>query len=320
VPRTDTTFGPPGYTLRTAESAIGWIDHGRTLVFSHVNTYVSGPYVFEVECKGGGVFALDRRTGTVRKLLDLEQRVRNGHPCVLIGEVAEASLGAARQLLFGDRDDGVRAVNLDTDSETVLGPQCEDGISAPRLSRDHKMIVVVWSCDQPHGSRLGIMRADGSDPHGLGRPDTSVAAHPSWSPDGRRIAYERDDGSVTQHRRITVIDSGGTGATTVALGTSPEWGPTGQWIAYEPDSGIDAFLPAIHVVHPDGTGDHAVYDARTACHCSPIPVWNVPDAPQRPFRWTPDGHSIVFTVKSINGSRLESVDIRTGAITRLTGY
>ena len=56
-------------------------------------------------------------------------------------------------------------------------------------------------------------------------------ARPSWSPDGRRLAFVRDG-------MISVVSASGGPVTTVIAGTDPEWSPDGTRIAFAVATGV----------------------------------------------------------------------------------
>lgn len=116
-----------------------------------------------------------------------------------------------------DRQDPTtaRVVTIDRDGRelgTVGGP----GASDADWSRDGRIAFVqagnVWIA-RPGETARQLTTAGGSAP--------------SWSPDGRRLAYQRDGA-------IMSIRSDGRGERRIgkALGTAPAWSPDGRYIAY----------------------------------------------------------------------------------------
>jgi Tol biopolymer transport system component len=98
---------------------------------------------------------------------------------------------------------------------------------------------------------------------------------PAWSPDGKRIAFHRNDG-------VHVIDA--TGASEIALveGGSPTWSPDGTRIAFTSRAGID-------VMNADGSGVTTLirHDFRDDTYAE----WDM--GVGKPA-WSPDGQRIAF--------------------------
>src|SRR5207244_7729324 len=76
--------------------------------------------------------------------------------------------------------------------------------------------------------------------------------NPSWSPDGRRIAFES---FLDGNWEIYVMDGDGKNVRNLtnapnAADQSPSWSPDGQWIAFQSNrSGVTD----IWAMHPDGS-------------------------------------------------------------------
>ena len=138
-------------------------------------------------------------------------------------------------------------------------------------------------------SSIYVMNADGSNmkqltdhpPGGWG---------PSWSPDGRRIAFLGSLGTGDEYQwAIYVMNADGSGVTRLvdyddeALGIpgTLSWSPDGRRIAFLGSLGTgDEYTSAIYVMNADGSSvrqltDHTNYDGS-------------PD-------WSPDGRKIAFT-------------------------
>ena len=108
------------------------------------------------------------------------------------------------------------------------------------------------------------MALGGSDVTRLTTTGTFVPdLHPTWSPDGRRIAFERageiwvmnaDGGGQTQLTSNTVFDS------------NPTWSPDGQKIAFERRIGVDY---DIWVMNPDGSGESDITPGTPSVDATP---------------------------------------------------
>jgi Tol biopolymer transport system component len=101
----------------------------------------------------------------------------------------------------------------------------------------------------------------GSNPTRLTNDD-EAENYPSWSPDGKRLLYQRDFNGAA----IYVINADGTGeqrlSPTPGFDAVPSWSPDGTKIIYArvlaaPQPGMPP-LTDIRVMNADGTGDHAI--------------------------------------------------------------
>jgi len=127
-------------------------------------------------------------------------------------------------------------------------------------------------------ARMAFVRQDGSVNHiylmnvtteGLGSDpirltsDAEAENYPSWSPDGKRLVYQRDfNGSATY-----VINADGSGQRRLSpvpgFDVTPSWSSFGGSIVYArlysaPAPGQPPPMTDIRVMNADGTGDHAI--------------------------------------------------------------
>jgi dipeptidyl aminopeptidase/acylaminoacyl peptidase len=109
----------------------------------------------------------------------------------------------------GEASSEIQLMKPDGSGRTRLIAQASD----PAFSPDGKRIAFVSDRDKSgqlcygdqcsYGGELYIANADGSDPKRLTKTKSLNEAHPTWLPDGSRIAYQR--GEVFQNAEATSI-------------------------------------------------------------------------------------------------------------------
>jgi Tol biopolymer transport system component len=205
-------------------------------------------------------------------------------------------------------------------SET-LAPQY--GIPSLAWSSDGRCIVFVAWAEEGEESPIRALDVETGWEVSL----TTNAMHPTWSPDGRHIAFLRDgnlwtmnvDGS--QQTRLTnprqpfvqeplwlpdgsgllfafvppmtgsvyVANPDGTGEVNLADGSGAVWSPDGTKIAFRGGGSGPALGVAdqIYVMNRDGTGVHKIGESVQSDAIKSCMSW-------RPYAWSPDGQRIAF--------------------------
>ncbi|WP_310724526.1 amidohydrolase family protein [Streptomyces sp. N2A] len=227
---------------------------GRTVAFAALNSLWLAP------TSGGGAPRRIVRAGTTR-YVSAPSWSRDG-----------------RSLLYADDRDGLFAVRrreVATGEETVLAT---GGRVQPALSPDGGRLAAL----DMSGNLVVRTLADGKEtvlaaPMGAG----GLPGRPSWSPDGRYLAY--CDRNRLNHRFregynvIRVLDTGTGRGRVFALAehvsiadrydSGPVWSPDGRWMAVIAESALWV-LP----VRPDGTPDGA--PRQLTDECADHPSWS----------------------------------------------
>ena len=152
---------------------------------------------------------------------------------------------------------------------------------APTWSPNGRRIAYLGVVGSSESHRLHVVNADGSGDHTLlaaSRATWAPGGHaliwpPTWSPDGRRIAFSR----ATRSRatappwtsfEIYVINPDGTGLrglTRTTVTRPPRLSAEGIWPAWSPDGKQIVFVSMpnrIQVMNADGSGLRTVFRAR----------------------------------------------------------
>jgi hypothetical protein len=154
------------------------------------------------------------------------------------------------------------------------------------------------------GGGLWVMNADGSLRHQIASTNSDgpvvgitvdgEESHPTWSPDGTKIAFARShcaaDPQLFCTSVLETIDADGTGETNIVSSRNPnpldpKWSPDGTKIAFAGWSYATNFCCGdIYTVNPDGTGV--------------TQLTNTPDMDDNSVDWSPDGYKLLAAADS----------------------
>ena len=100
------------------------------------------------------------------------------------------------------------------------------------------------------GYPLRVFRSDGRGAErALTHPYHRQDARPSWSPNGRTVAFDRHVGGVYEVWTVDVASH--RERRIVRAGSYPAWSPDGRWILFTGRGGLSA-------VRPDGSGERII--------------------------------------------------------------
>lgn len=181
---------------------------------------------------------------------------------------------------FRDKPYETWTVKPDGTDLRQVDPGCPPGIpeteiceeNDPAWAPDGRRLAFAWAYGKVRQLRgeewievsgIAVMDADGRNVRQitqLKRPTTSEDQQPVWSPDGRRIAFQRQNSTAAPINRhaIFVVNADGSGLHRVTpwrmeAGDHPDWSPDGRRVLFRsPES--TATGSNLWTVRPDGTG------------------------------------------------------------------
>jgi Tol biopolymer transport system component len=125
----------------------------------------------------------------------------------------------------------------------------------PAVSPKRDVLAFMSSRAGGH-QELWVSNLDGGDPRRITTQATSglFDSFPSWSPDAKRLVFDRGSGN-DYDLYIVDVKTHGLRRLTYSGAIAPAWSPKGDWIAFASDRDGTSRL---YEIRPDGSDEHAI--------------------------------------------------------------
>ena len=210
----------------------------------------------------------------------------------------------------------------------------EDGSEQTRLSDDVGSDGdPVWSPDglliafvslyrensgNPRRHQLRVMNADGTEQNAWVSRHKDELGNPTWSPDGRRIAFEINDSG--DNPEIAVVGAGPVHILTdLPEAERPDWSPDGLRIVFHAVDELDRFSTPEHtnIYLIDPEGKEAGRDVSWHRNVGLVDLTDRSASDWDP-KWSPDGRRIVFSSNRDGDSEIYVMNADGSGIAQLT--
>jgi Tol biopolymer transport system component len=213
--------------------------------------------------------------------------------------IGTAVLIAARQERGTQVSAGPGPTELPAASPTGEADVSSETAPPTAAATNGKIAFIRRTGPEDPAPKIFVMEEDGSGQTMIA--ETTRASDLTWSPDGRRLAFQDVGG-------IYVVDVDGSGERKLPTGSDadqwPSWSPDGTKLAVR---GLDGHEGGIYVVNVDGTGRRRLTDGPMDGH----PAWS-PDGQRIAFSRTVDGGDDIY-IMNADGSAQRR-------LTRLAGF
>lgn len=339
------------------ERALAWLG-GDTLLVTHLDMY-GGASIVYTNCDGSGFFKVPVGGGSPVRVgpsyCGLDRNIfvtPDGSSALFFGDPTFVRLGPSSVRA----DSPLLRMSLATQAIDTLRTGCGLGYkeiavssagqltwtgrcwSTEELTRDASCVNgdarARTPCSPEDRKAIYTSPLRGGESIRQGNPVEADVHEPSWSPDGRSIAFSAGANNNPGRWELTAVEPGTlmivgpSGVRSLeSKGESASWSPDGAWIAFFGEDDEDLSPrgggPSVYVIRPDGTGRRRVFmnDLRMN-----YPDWfwggmTMVESQGKifgPLVWSPDAKWLAFARQAEDGASIWRVEVETGRVERLT--
>lgn len=239
---------------------------------------------------GGGLALILGLVAVAGGCRDVTEPGASGAVQTPVVPLAQVATGKAETIVFTCLDPGLPpdlcSMNADGSGRTQITAEDEIGESNPDLSGNGQDIVFTSDLDFGLGllANLYVMSAHGGPARRL-TTDPVFDKEPTWSPNGKQVAFTRQN-DFFGDPDLAIVNADGSGLHDVLsraeADQDPAWSPNGKEIAFassfgDPNGNLD-----IHVIRADGTKERN--------------LTGTPDRGEERPAWSPSGRQIAYAV------------------------